>query len=62
MSRPNVGIEISSMVLLKFASNSNEWRIVRTKLQTVPETLTHRTELNEMTAVTLGVLQVQFLQ
>ena len=31
------------------------------QLQTVPETLTSRTELNEMTNVTLGVLQLQFL-
>ena len=31
------------------------------KLQTVPETLTYRTELSEMTDVTLGILQLQIL-
>ena len=36
------------MVKLQFASNSNEWRIVRIRLQTVPETLTPGTELTEM--------------
>ena len=37
------------MVLLSFASNTNEWQIVMIKLQTAPETLTNETELNELT-------------
>ena len=48
--RPIVGIEISSMVQLQFSSIPHEWRIVRIKLKTAPETLTLKTAPETLTS------------